>query len=408
MFDVAPQLGGRARRLDVVLGDRRYPLDNGQHLLIGAYRETLALMERVGVDPDKAFIRQPFALRYPDGFALQAARLPAPLHLAAALLGARGLTWRERFAMSGAVQGWKRTGWTTDSKRSAASLVSGQPSTLIDRIWEPLCVAALNVRLADASAQVFLTVLRDSLGADRSASDLLLPRADLSALLPEAAESALLAKGAQVSLRTPVHRLERRDGIWRVASRSAQSDHEAVVLAVPPDRAADLLATTESELLAPAISQLHAVRSAPIATVFLRYGEGTRLPHAVSALVERTAHQHFGQWVFDRGALDPRCDGVVSVVVSASGPHQNLGHPQLAIAVAAQLSTLFDLPAPVASRVVEDKRATIVPAPGLQRPPVRLPCDGLFLAADAADNPYPSTIEGSVRSGLAAARAISG
>jgi hydroxysqualene dehydroxylase len=66
------------------------------------------------------------------------------------------------------------------------------------------------------------------------------------------------------------------------------------------------------------------------------------------------------------------------------------------------------LPDPLASRVVEDKRATIVPAPGLQRPPTRLPCDGLFLAGDAADSPYPSTIEGSVRSGLAAARAISG
>ena len=91
LLEAAPQLGGRARRVELALGDRTFPLDNGQHLLIGAYRETLALMQRVGIDPQAAFLRLPFTLRYPDGFALQAARLPAPLHLAGALLFARGL-----------------------------------------------------------------------------------------------------------------------------------------------------------------------------------------------------------------------------------------------------------------------------------------------------------------------------
>jgi hydroxysqualene dehydroxylase len=409
LFDAAPQFGGRARRLDIVLGDRRYPLDNGQHLLIGAYRETLALMRRVGVAPDTAFVRQPFVLRYPDGFSLKAARLPAPLHLAAALLTAHGLTWHTRWAMVRAVEDWKRAHWQAPSTMSAAALLVGLPPVLIERVWEPLCVAALNVRLHEASAQVFLTVMRDSLGADRAASDLLLARADLSSLLPDAARAALQARGAKVYLRTPIQRLCRRDDGWQLTGRSSDTKHDAVVLALPPDRAADLLASVpDTHELTPVVTQLRTVRSAPIATVFLRYASGTRLPHAVSALVENNDKQHFGQWVFDRGALDPRCDGVISVVVSASGPHQALGHPELATAVAAQLRSLFALPDPLASRVVEDKRATIVPAPGLQRPPTRLPCDGLFLAGDAADSPYPSTIEGSVRSGLAAARAVSG
>ncbi len=409
LFDAAPQLGGRARRLDIVLGDRRYPLDNGQHLLIGAYRETLGLMRRVGVDPDTAFIRQPFALRYPDGFELKAARLPAPLHLAAALLSARGLPWATRWAMVRAVEDWKRADWRAESTLSAGSLVAALPAVLIERVWEPLCVAALNVRLHEASAQVFLTVLRDSLGADRAASDLLLARADLSSLLPDAAHSALQARGAQVQLRAPIQRLYRSDDGWRLVGRSSDTTHDAVVLALPPDRAADLLASVpDAERLVPAITQLRAIQFAPIATVFLRYVSGIRVPHAVSALVEHNDRQHFGQWVFDRGALDSRCDGVISVVVSGRGPHQSLGHPELAAAVAAQLMSLFALPKPLASRVVEDKRATIVPAPGLQRPPTQLPCDGLFLAGDAADSPYPSTIEGSVRSGLAAARALIG
>jgi flavin-dependent dehydrogenase len=110
--------------------------------------------------------------------------------------------------------------------------------------------------------------------------------------------------------------------------------------------------------------------------------------------------------VFDRGALDRRCAGVLSVIVSAAGPLGAVAHHDLSRAVAAQLSRELGLPAPAATRVVEDKRATIVPAPGLVRPPARLPVERLLLAGDAADSAYPSTLEGSVRSGLAAARAL--
>ena len=43
VFEAGRQLGGRARRTRL---DER-ELDNGQHLLIGAYRETLRLMRRI-------------------------------------------------------------------------------------------------------------------------------------------------------------------------------------------------------------------------------------------------------------------------------------------------------------------------------------------------------------------------
>ena len=78
LFDAAPQPGGRARAVDVTLADRRFTLDNGQHLLIGAYGETLRLLRAAGVEPDDVLLRMPFELRYPDGFLLRARRLPAP------------------------------------------------------------------------------------------------------------------------------------------------------------------------------------------------------------------------------------------------------------------------------------------------------------------------------------------
>jgi hypothetical protein len=369
-------------------------------------------MRTVGVDPDNAFIRQPFALRYPDGFTLAAAALPAPLHLAAALLRARGLSLSARFSMAMAVRRWKSCGWRAAAGSAAAALMSGMPASLVTRVWEPLCVAALNARLDQCDATMFLTVLRDSLGADAAASDLLLPRGDLSALFPDAASAWLQERGAELRLRCPVEALRYAGGAWRLHTRQGPlAAADAVVLALPPPRAAALLDSVqpaETTALAEAVGQLRAIRSAPISTVFLRYDAALTLPQPVLALCEEPARQHYGQWVFDRGALDPRCPGVLSVVISADGAHEDLSHDALASCVASQLRDVLGLPMPQATRVIEEKRATIVPAPGLQRPPTVLPLPGLYLAGDSANSPYPSTIEGSVRSGLAAARSTIG
>ncbi|MFN3565240.1 MAG: hydroxysqualene dehydroxylase HpnE [Burkholderiaceae bacterium] len=407
LLDAAPQAGGRARRVEVALGDRRYALDNGQHLLIGAYVQTLRLMRRLGMDPSRAFERVPFALRYPDGFALRTVRWPAPLHLAAAIVRARGCSTRERVALATWVASMRRARWRIEPDRPAVELFRGHPDRLVERIWQPLCVAALNVRLSQASAAMFLAVLRDSLGADAAASDLLLPRGDLSGSLPDAAIDALEV-GATVRLRTPVVGLRpRAPRGWSVHTRGgAQIAADAVVLALPPSRAADLLASIDCAPCTDAVAMLRRIETAPIATVYLRYAEDVRLPHPMYALREDPATERYGQWVFDRGALDADCAGVLAVVISADGPHRQRDRAAVVAAVARQLTADLGLPAPLAAAMIIDKHATIVPAPGLQRPPARLAAPGLYLAADAAASPYPSTIEGSVRAGLAAAKAL--
>lgn len=405
LIDAAPQLGGRARRVDVTLGDRTYPLDNGQHLLIGAYSAYLALARRVGIDVTDRFAVRPFALRYPDGFRLAALSAPAPLHLAGALFLARGLTWSDRVGAALWVQRWKGRDWSIEQDVPAASLFADHPPRLVDRLWAPLCLAALNVRLDVASARVFLRVLGDSLGAAAPASHLYLARGDLSTLLPDAAARAVGAQGGTLRLREPVLALERRDAAWRVRLRSDVIDASAIVLALPPARAAVLLSSCErDELRAPA-RQLDAIEAAPIATVYLRYAAGTRLAEPVYALDENASRGDYGQWVFDRGRMESHADGILSVIVSGRGEHEALSAEALADAVARQLSRCLGLDAPLAHAVFVEKRATIVPAVGLIRPATRLPLPGLYLASDAADSPYPSTLEGSVRTGLAAAEA---
>jgi hypothetical protein len=266
----------------------------------------------------------------------------------------------------------------------------------------------LNVRLGEASARVYLRVLGDTLGAAAAASQLLLARGDLSRLFPDAAERTIAAAGGRILLREAVLGLaqDAASPRWRVRLRSSSVEADAVILALSPARSAPLLESVGHPALRRTIDQLARIGTAPIATVYLRYPPATRLAHPLFALLEDPRARNYGQWVFDRGRLEPACAGILSVVVSGAGAHADLSSTQLATAIERQLASSFTLPAAVAHAVVVEKRATITPGPGVTRPDTRLPLRGLYLAGDSASSPYPSTLEGSIRAGRAAARAL--
>lgn len=393
--------------LELDLAGKSFRVDNGQHLLLGAYRDTLALMQTVGVAASSAFTQSSFAISYPDGWHLGATRLPAPWHLALGIARARTIRWSHRWALACWVQHQRRQNWTVSTDIPAADLFANHPAEVTRRLWRPLCLAALNVSLEEASARVFLNVLRDSLGAEEFASRLLQPRTDLSALFPNAAVRWLQAKGANLRLHCTALQVQPlpNHGACRVILRDGTSIEGPTVLAVPPDRAAALLDDGQPTLAA-AIATLRKLRFAPIGTVYLRYLPATRLAQPLYALLDDPVRHRYGQWVFDRGALDPGLDGIFSVVISGTGPHLELPRRALGEHVAVQLSADFGLPSPIEHFTIIEKHATLVPSPNLQRPPTALGTAGLFLAADSADSPFPSTIEGSVRAGLQAARAL--
>ncbi|MDP1535475.1 MAG: NAD(P)-binding protein, partial [Rubrivivax sp.] len=110
IFELAGQLGGRARGVDV----DGLALDNGQHILIGAYARTLALMATVGADAGALLHRQPLTLRYPDGRGLQMPAGPAWLGFARAVAGCRGWNWSDRLALFAAATGWAVAGFRCD------------------------------------------------------------------------------------------------------------------------------------------------------------------------------------------------------------------------------------------------------------------------------------------------------
>ncbi len=202
LIESAREAGGRARR--VSLGG--LCVDNGPHLLLGAYHDTLELISRLDVDEATAFLRQPLALRVDraDGstFNLRARRLPAPLNLLWGLLGCTGLTLAERLQALRLGLSVSRTRFRVSPDISVTAWLSrqGQPERVREALWEPLCLAALNTAPAQASAQVFLRVLRDAFTRHARDSDLMLPRGNLSGLLPGPGLAYIEGHGGQVHL----------------------------------------------------------------------------------------------------------------------------------------------------------------------------------------------------------------
>jgi squalene-associated FAD-dependent desaturase len=411
LIEAARTLGGRAR----AVAARGRQLDNGQHILLGAYGSTLGLLRRVGIDPRQALLRLPLQMRYPPASGLLdfvAPRLPAPLHMLAALLRARGLEREDKLALARFNTSARWMGWQLHTDCSVAELLDrfDQTPRLIRLLWRPLCLAALNTAPEHASAQVFLAVLRDSLGARRAASDMLLPRLLLDALFPAAAQRHIEARGGRVLGATRAEAIVPEDGRWRIATSAtgpAAAAYAAVVLATAPWQAAGLLRTLPGG--ADLAARLDAFGYEPITTVYLQYAPGVRLPLPFCALLDAPEHGAWGQFVFDRGQLDPGQDGLLAVVISAASAAAELDRDALALAVAAQLAQAFQMEAlarPAWQQVITEKRATFACTPGLARPGNATGLPGLVLAGDYTAGDYPATLESAVRSGLAAAKLV--
>jgi len=393
VLEGARVLGGRARRVET----RDLDLDNGLHILLGAYHETLRLIELVKKNNEPTgLVRLPLELNIHPGFRLRTARLPAPLHLLWGLLNARGLRSADRIAAVRFMLWAQRNSFRLASDMTVATLLMArrQPPGVSRYLWNPLCISALNTPPAEASAQVFLNVLRDAFHGKRTASDLLLPSLDFTALFPERAARYVESCGGIVRLGVTVDSVRRMDDGFDLGPHSGHFSH--TIVAVSPHRASDLLSSFAE--LAHITRMIGEITHHPIYSVYLQYSPEKRLPFRMGGLECR-----YAQWLFDRGQLCGQ-HGLIGVVISASGAHQELAHDTLARAVHAELEQYFPaLGKPRWHQVIAEKRATFSCTPNLRRPDNITPVPGLVLAGDYTASDYPATIESAVRSGVRAA-----
>ena len=394
LFEAARHAGGRARSVQLA----GHPLDNGQHLLLGAYHQSLSLMEKVAPGSGTRWLRrEPLHIEREQAFHLHAPRLPAPAHLALALLLARGLSWTERLAALRLALRLRQAKFRVPMAQTVEELLAAQPPRVVRELWEPLCLAALNTPVNQASAQVFVNVIEASFARRRADSDFLLPAIDLGQLFPEPALRFLGARGVGIELATPVRNLVRDATGWRFDAAQQSRNFSEIILAVGPHQLGSFAAA--SPALA-SIAEANGRRGfLPIHTIYFQFRQA-RLRRAILALDGAP-----GQWLIDRGQLGGPV-GLFAMVISATPPELADSAPKLEALARAQLRRAqLGLGEPLWARVLAERRATYRCLPD-QPPPALEPAPGLFLAGDYCYPHFPATLEAAVRSGQAAATAL--
>ena len=414
-------LGGRATAFtDPQTGER---VDNGQHVMLGCYRETFAFLRQIGTD-DRVRVQPSLEVDFVDAVGersrLSLPGLPPPLNFAAGLLDWKALSWRDRVAamrLAGPIRTAQaeqrtRSGGQTPSRIAASPsetvdewlINNGQTPRIREMLWEPLAVAALNQSVRVAAAPLFAAVLAEMLGAGARDASLALPTCPLDELYAEPARRFIEARGGDVRIGCAA-RIHLNNGrVSHIEARGDRLDAGAVVVAVPWYALQDLF-TGDA---APVEALRHAAastRPSPIVSVNLWLNRPVlRTPFL--GLPGRAL-----QWVFDKQQVLETGTSHLTFVSSGSDEVLALENDAL---ISVALRELRDaLPEARAARVVrasvvKERRATYSLAPGQpKRPQTLTNVAGLVLAGDWIDTGLPATIEGAAISGREAAEALS-
>lgn len=397
LFEAAKVLGGRARTVEM---DGRQ-LDNGQHILLGAYEQTLNLITGLHTQdryqPDAPLLRLPLTLEQPPGFSLVCPSLPAPFHLLVGLWKARGLSFFDKLAASR----WVNSILADREEiadTSVAQLVADQPERVRVQLWEPLCIAALNTQPEQASAKIFRQVLAASFGKTRSHSDLLFPRVDLTRLFPAPTAQRILELNGEIHLQTRIKTLGVDSHKILLSTFSGTLDFDRVIVAVAPQHVSSIC--TEIPELKNVCRIVESYRYEAIATIYLQYPQDIRLSRPMFSLSGGPA-----QFVFDRGHTHGQ-PGLLACVISAASSF--LGHPQSewVMQIQQQLSRIFALSSPLWQKAIVEKQATYVCSPHMSKPENHTAHPLVFLAGDYTTGPYPATLESATTSGVKSAQTL--
>ena len=398
VLEARPTLGGRATAfIDPATGER---VDNGQHVLVGGYHETFRFLRRLKTDGD-VYVQPDLHIDVIDRegrvSSLKCPPLPPPLHLLGGVVGWKGIGWGDRAALTHLR--------TIDDGPATATVRQWlvrhrQTPRLIELLWEPLAVAALNQSIDDASGAAFAGVLRRMFTKDRRDCALGLPLKALDELYAIPSREYIERSGGEVRVNAPAR--VSCNGRITVRVRDEVFQPKAVICAtawyalpsVFPDRPAPLEAVLRAA---------ESTDASPIVTVNLWFDRPVTT-HSFVGLPGRAM-----QWVFDKRALLGEASSHLSLV--SSGATALVGQTNQELVDLALRELIAALPGVRSAElrravVVREKRATFSVAPGQPpRPRVDTAIPGLFLAGDWIETGLPATIEGAVVSGHSAAAA---
>lgn len=409
VIDSAKAAGGRAREVNYC----QYAVDNGTHIMVGAYTHVLALIKKVHNkniwNENTLLERQALNLNYKQlekqSIELPKIVLPAPFNIIISFLLAKGLSLKEKIRILNFGLKVKLNLIHLKADIDLESFLAGQNQTpdIIKNIWEPLCIAIMNTPINQTSTEIFLRVLKDSFFKNRSASDLLFFKTNLSDIFPNPAQRYIEQHKEKIFFNRRAESITKDDGFYLVKTKSTTYRTKHVVIATAPTAAANLLNTINSEAEHnELITNLQTFTFQPICTVYLQY------PELITS--ERTMQGFLGttiQWMFDKSSsIQPN---LISVIISSQGSHLEMDNPTLINKVTNELARFYPhWPQPNDAFVIREKRATFTASVNINRirPSNKTDMDNLWLAGDYTNTLYPATLEGAVRSGQQCAQQI--
>jgi squalene-associated FAD-dependent desaturase len=418
VLEARARLGGRATAFaDRDTGEL---VDNGQHVLLGCYTDTFAFLGAIGAI-DNVRVQPRLSVTMIDRSGrlsrLECPDLPAPLHLIGGVMAWDALTWADRLSilkMAGPMRVARRAlkpGATTIAASPGETVENwlirnGQTARLRELLWDPLALAALNQPPAAAAAPLFARVLAEMFGADPRAAVIALPTRPLHLMYAEPARRYIDSHGGHVETSARATIRGGPDGRFSVHT-ARQSWTARIVLSAVPWFALPDVFDDPPRALADTLARARAMASCPIVTVNLWFDREV-MTEPFIGLPGRVM-----QWVFDKRAVFGDDDHAAShLSLVSSGAETVLQLDNAALIAMAHNELLEALPAVRAARltratVIREPRATFSLAPGQPaRPPTVTPLRGFYLAGDWIETGLPATIESAVRSGHAAAHAI--
>ena len=392
-------------------------VDTGQHVFLGCCHAYRGLLARLGMtehaplqDRFDVTVLAPGPVGQPKRARLRRTALPGPLHMLPALGRYPFLSRAERVRVSRPALAMRRVDPAdpaADTQRFGDWLAArGQSERARRALWDLFSVSALNIAGDDASLALAATVVKTGLLGKNNAADIGVPALPLGELHGDAAATLLAKLGAQVTLGAKVSAIEPdQAGGFLVRLAGGDVTADAVVLAVPHEKAAPLV--PPDALPAATVRAWAGLGASPIVNVHVVYDRPvTDLPFA--AAIDSPV-----QWVFDRtriSGLDQLSPGqqYLAISLSAADSYAEVPAARLREQFVPALAELF--PAAREAQVTEffvtrERRATFRQGPGsgALRPKAATQQPGLVLAGAWTDTGWPDTMEGAVRSGLAAA-----
>jgi len=379
VYEAAPNAGGRCRSFY----DRRLDriIDNGNHLILSGNNSVMHYLDTIGAENE---LKGPTRAEFPfvdleDNlfWTVRPDRGAIPWSIFKAERRVPGASISDYLSV------WRLFRATPMDTVSACLATDG---ALWHRFWRPIIVSVLNTDPASASANLLWRMLKDTFGIGEAACRPLLAERSLSQAFVDPALAYLTRKACKLRFNQRVRTISSTGvnvNAIEVTDTVEVGKTDAVILAVPPVPAGQLV----SDLVVPNAFQTI------VNGHFRVYGE---LPEtSFIGVVGGTA-----EWLFVRG-------DVISVTISAAGKFLEKSETEIADSMWADISLIFGLDASSRGpcRIIKEKRATFEQTPEqvARRPETMVGFANMFLAGDWTNTGLPATIEGAVRSGIAAA-----